>query len=132
MNPRRLTPSMSLLVAFEAAARHLSFTRAAAELAQGTRRHHVTMRIDLAVIRKQDRQAGMYGAVLEGIVQQDRLQRRIIFQQALNAVHAFGIHGHAHIAVRALELHRLVAHFGCGRLCIRHPEAFGCTAIAAA
>jgi DNA-binding transcriptional LysR family regulator len=33
MNPRRLTPSMSLLVAFEAAARHLSFTRAAAELA---------------------------------------------------------------------------------------------------
>jgi len=32
MNPRRLTPSMSLLVAFEAAARHLSFTRAAAEL----------------------------------------------------------------------------------------------------
>lgn len=32
MNPRRLTPSMSLLVAFEASARHLSFTRAAAEL----------------------------------------------------------------------------------------------------
>ena len=32
MNPRRLTPSMSLLVAFEAAARHLSFTRAAVEL----------------------------------------------------------------------------------------------------
>lgn len=32
MNPRRLTPSMSLLLAFEAAARHLSFTRAAAEL----------------------------------------------------------------------------------------------------
>lgn len=33
MNPRRLTPSMSLLLAFEAAARHLSFTRAADELA---------------------------------------------------------------------------------------------------
>lgn len=33
MNPRRLTPSMSLLLAFEASARHLSFTRAAAELA---------------------------------------------------------------------------------------------------
>jgi DNA-binding transcriptional LysR family regulator len=32
MNPRRLTPSMSLLLAFEASARHLSFTRAAAEL----------------------------------------------------------------------------------------------------
>ncbi|HSI56671.1 MAG TPA: LysR substrate-binding domain-containing protein [Ideonella sp.] len=32
MNPRRLTPSMSLLVAFDAAARHLSFTRAAVEL----------------------------------------------------------------------------------------------------
>ena len=32
MNPRRLTPSMSLLVAFEASARHLSFTRAAVEL----------------------------------------------------------------------------------------------------
>lgn len=32
MNPRRLTPSMSLLVAFDASARHLSFTRAAAEL----------------------------------------------------------------------------------------------------
>lgn len=32
MNPRRLTPSMSSLIAFEAAARHLSFTRAAAEL----------------------------------------------------------------------------------------------------
>lgn len=32
MNPRRLTPSMSLLVAFEAAARHQSFTRAAEEL----------------------------------------------------------------------------------------------------
>jgi LysR family glycine cleavage system transcriptional activator len=32
MHPRRLTPSMSLLVAFEAAARHLSFTRAANEL----------------------------------------------------------------------------------------------------
>src|SRR5258708_39629706 len=32
MHPRRLTPSMSLLVAFEAAARHLSFTRAADEL----------------------------------------------------------------------------------------------------
>jgi len=33
MNPRRLTPSMSLLIAFEAAARRLSFTDAAAELA---------------------------------------------------------------------------------------------------
>lgn len=33
MNPRRLTPSMSLLVAFEAAARHCSFTKAAEELA---------------------------------------------------------------------------------------------------
>ncbi|WP_291386318.1 MULTISPECIES: LysR substrate-binding domain-containing protein [Achromobacter] len=33
MNPRRLTPSMSLLLAFEASARHLSFTRAATELA---------------------------------------------------------------------------------------------------
>lgn len=32
MNPRRLTPSMSLLMAFDAAARHLSFTRAAGEL----------------------------------------------------------------------------------------------------
>ncbi|KWR84607.1 LysR family transcriptional regulator [Cupriavidus sp. IDO] len=32
MNPRRLTPSMSLLVAFEATARHLSFTRAGEEL----------------------------------------------------------------------------------------------------
>lgn len=32
MNPRKLTPSMSLLVAFEAAARHGSFTRAAQEL----------------------------------------------------------------------------------------------------
>ena len=33
MNPHRLTPSMSLLIAFDATARHLSFTRAAAELA---------------------------------------------------------------------------------------------------
>jgi len=33
MNPRRLTPSMSLLIGFDASARHLSFTRAAAELA---------------------------------------------------------------------------------------------------
>lgn len=32
MNPRRLTPSISLLLAFEASARHLSFTRAAQEL----------------------------------------------------------------------------------------------------
>ncbi|MFC5605519.1 LysR substrate-binding domain-containing protein [Variovorax soli] len=32
MNPRRLTPSMSLLMAFDASARHLSFTRAASEL----------------------------------------------------------------------------------------------------
>ncbi|OEY66392.1 LysR substrate-binding domain-containing protein [Marinobacter sp. X15-166B] len=32
MNPRRLTPSMSWLIAFEAAAKHLSFTRAAEEL----------------------------------------------------------------------------------------------------
>jgi LysR family transcriptional regulator, glycine cleavage system transcriptional activator len=32
MNPRRLTPSMSWLVAFESAAQHLSFTRAANEL----------------------------------------------------------------------------------------------------
>lgn len=32
MNPRRLTPSMSWLVAFESAAQHLSFTRAAKEL----------------------------------------------------------------------------------------------------
>lgn len=32
MNPRRLTPSMSSLLAFEAAARHRSFTRAATEL----------------------------------------------------------------------------------------------------
>ncbi|MCQ9390048.1 regulatory protein, LysR:LysR, substrate-binding [Pseudomonas viridiflava] len=32
MNPRRLTPSMSLLIAFEAAARHGSFTKAADEL----------------------------------------------------------------------------------------------------
>ncbi|MBD8754415.1 LysR substrate-binding domain-containing protein [Pseudomonas coleopterorum] len=33
MNPRRLTPSMSLLLAFEAAGRHGSFTKAAGELA---------------------------------------------------------------------------------------------------
>jgi DNA-binding transcriptional LysR family regulator len=33
MNPKRLTPSMSLLLAFEAAARHGSFTKAADELA---------------------------------------------------------------------------------------------------
>lgn len=32
MNPRRLTPSMSLLLAFESSARHQSFTRAAEEL----------------------------------------------------------------------------------------------------
>lgn len=32
MNPRKLTPSMSLLTAFEATGRHLSFTRAAEEL----------------------------------------------------------------------------------------------------
>lgn len=32
MNPRKLTPSMSLLTAFEASGRHLSFTRAAEEL----------------------------------------------------------------------------------------------------
>jgi len=32
MNPRRLTPSMSLLLAFDAAARHLNYTRAGAEL----------------------------------------------------------------------------------------------------
>lgn len=32
MNPRHLTPSMSLLLAFEAAARHESYTRAAEEL----------------------------------------------------------------------------------------------------
>jgi predicted transcriptional regulator len=32
MNPRTLTPSMSLLLAFEAAARHESYTRAAHEL----------------------------------------------------------------------------------------------------
>lgn len=32
MNPRRLIPSTSSLIAFEASARHLSFTRAAAEL----------------------------------------------------------------------------------------------------
>lgn len=32
MNPRRLTPSMSLLLAFDAAARHLNYTRAANEL----------------------------------------------------------------------------------------------------
>ncbi|NER61176.1 LysR family transcriptional regulator [Pseudomonas sp. MAFF212428] len=33
MNPRRLTPSMSVLIAFETAARHASFTKAAEELA---------------------------------------------------------------------------------------------------
>jgi LysR family glycine cleavage system transcriptional activator len=33
MNPRRLTLSMSLLIAFDATARHPSFTRAAGELA---------------------------------------------------------------------------------------------------
>ena len=32
MNYRKLTPSMSLLLAFEASARHQSFTRAAEEL----------------------------------------------------------------------------------------------------
>lgn len=32
MNPRKLTPSMSLLLAFDASARHLSFTRAAQDL----------------------------------------------------------------------------------------------------
>src|SRR6187402_2023907 len=32
MNPRRLTPSMSLLIAFDAAARRLSFTEAASDL----------------------------------------------------------------------------------------------------
>src|SRR5438105_7753486 len=32
MNPRTLTPSMSLLLAFEASARHASYTRAAEEL----------------------------------------------------------------------------------------------------
>jgi len=33
MNPRKLTPSMSLLLVFEASARHESYTRAADELA---------------------------------------------------------------------------------------------------
>lgn len=32
MNPKKLTPSMSLLLAFDASARHLSFTRAAQDL----------------------------------------------------------------------------------------------------
>lgn len=32
MNPRKLTPSMSVLLAFDASARHLSFTRAAQDL----------------------------------------------------------------------------------------------------
>jgi LysR family transcriptional regulator, glycine cleavage system transcriptional activator len=52
MNPRRLTPSMSMLLAFESAARHQSFTRAAEELAltqSAVSRHVQTLEEQLGV-----------------------------------------------------------------------------------
>jgi DNA-binding transcriptional LysR family regulator len=61
MNPRRATPSMSWLLAFEATARHLSFTRAAEELAltQSVISRHVSALENLlgvALFRREARQ----------------------------------------------------------------------------
>lgn len=61
MNPRRLIPSMSWLVAFEAAAKHLSFTRAAKELSltqSVVSRHvlHLEELLEVQLFRREGRQ----------------------------------------------------------------------------
>lgn len=61
MNPRRATPSMSWLLAFESTARHLSFTRAAEELAltQSVISRHVgglEQLLGVALFRREARQ----------------------------------------------------------------------------
>lgn len=60
MNPRRLTPSMSLLLAFDASARHLNFTRAGAELSltqSAVSRHVQALEglLDVPLFRRQGR-----------------------------------------------------------------------------
>lgn len=64
MNPRRLTPSMSLLLAFDAAARHLSFTRAAAELSltqSAVSRHVLALEnlLEVPLFRREGRQIAL-------------------------------------------------------------------------
>jgi DNA-binding transcriptional LysR family regulator len=66
MNPRRLTPSMSWLVAFESAARHLSFTRAAEELSltqSAVSRHVQALEglLEVALFRREGRQIELTG-----------------------------------------------------------------------
>src|SRR5512141_2816207 len=66
MNPRRLTPSMSWLVAFESAARHLSFTRAAEEVSLTQRavsRHVQALEglLEVALFRREGRQIELTG-----------------------------------------------------------------------
>jgi LysR family glycine cleavage system transcriptional activator len=66
MNPRRLTPSMSWLVAFESAARHLSFTRAAEELSltqSAVSRHVQALEalLEVSLFRREGRQIELTG-----------------------------------------------------------------------
>jgi LysR family glycine cleavage system transcriptional activator len=66
MNPRRLTPSMSWLVAFESAARHLSFTRAAEELSltqSAVSRHVQALEalLEVSLFRREGRQIALTG-----------------------------------------------------------------------
>ena len=83
MNPRRLTPSMSLLLAFEASARHLNFTRAAAELSltqSAVSRHVQTLEslLEVSLFRREGRRLELtevgttYRRELEGALQRIR------------------------------------------------------------
>lgn len=83
MNPRRLIPSMSWLVAFEAAARHLSFTRAAEELsltqsAVSRHVHDLEEMLEVLLFRREGRQieltevGAMYLRELRGGLQRIR------------------------------------------------------------
>ncbi len=102
MNPRRLTPSMSLLVAFEASARHLSFTRAAAELsltqsAVSRQVRALEALLDVALFRREKRsivltEAGaVYQAEISGALQR-------ISSASLQAIASRSGGGNLHLA----------------------------------
>lgn len=100
MNPRKLTPSMSWLLAFESAARHLSFTRAAEELSltqSAVSRHVQSLEamLEVALFRREGRQieltavGEMYLRELRGGLQRIRNAslQAIAYRSGVGAIH---------------------------------------------
>lgn len=100
MNPRRATPSMAWLLAFESTARHLSFTRAAEELAltQSVISRHVNgleALLGVALFRREGRQI-----VLTDVGAMYLREVRGALQRIRNA----SMQAHAYSAGRAIHL----------------------------